>query len=388
MRLDSIEVGTRARSDVGDLQALSASIAELGLLHPVVVSDAGHLICGYRRLEAARLLGWDVVPVTVVTDSDQLSRLLAEQAENTCRKDFTPSEALAMRRAVEPIEQKLAEERKREADRRRAAAAERDAQGRIVSAAPPSVGKLPPRGESRQPARTRDRASAGTGYAARTLDKVAEVVDAAAEDPAFEPLVKEMDRSGRVSGVHRKLRQARAAAEIAAEPLPTPQGPFRVIVADPPWLYGKRAEDPSHRGANPYPSMSIADICALPVQDMATEDAVLWLWTTNAHMRESFDVIEAWGFEPRTILTWVKDRWGTGDWLRGQTEHCHLAIRGRPTVLGSTHSTVLHAPLRDHSRKPEEFYTLVESACPGSRLELFARTRREGWEAFGNEVAS
>jgi len=77
---------------------------------------------------------------------------------------------------------------------------------------------------------------------------------------------------------------------------------------------------------------------------------------------------------------------GTGEWLRGQTEHCLLAVRGRPVFVSGTHTTVLQAARREHSRKPEEFYSLVEETCAGGKVELFSRERRERWQSFGNDV--
>jgi N6-adenosine-specific RNA methylase IME4 len=137
-----------------------------------------------------------------------------------------------------------------------------------------------------------------------------------------------------------------------------------------------------------YPTMDIDDIKAMPVEEIADDDATLWLWTTNAHLRVAFDVIDSWGFEYRTLLTWVKDRMGTGEWLRGQTEHCMLAVRGKPVFLHGNHGTVLEAARREHSRKPEEFYSLVEATCPGLKVELFSRSAREGWRAFGNDTGA
>src|SRR5262245_65934682 len=98
-------------------------------------------------------------------------------------------------------------------------------------------------------------------------------------------------------------------------------------------------------------------------------------------MRDAFRVLDAWGFVEKTIVTWVKDRMGTGDWLRGQTEHCILAVRGKPIVTLTNQTTVLHGPLREHSRKPDEFFALVEKLCPGTKLEMFCRRSREGWAA-------
>ena len=104
-------------------------------------------------------------------------------------------------------------------------------------------------------------------------------------------------------------------------------------------------------------------------------------------MRESFAVLDAWGFQQKTILTWAKPKFGVGRWLRGQTEHCHLAVRGKPTVLATSQSTLLVAPVGAHSEKPEAFYRLVEQMCRGSKVELFARRGRRGFVPHGNVVA-
>jgi N6-adenosine-specific RNA methylase IME4 len=196
-----------------------------------------------------------------------------------------------------------------------------------------------------------------------------------------------MDQSGHVGGVYRRLVVAQKAEAIAAEPPPLPSGPFRTIVCDPPWFYA-RADDPSHRSGTPYPCMSVAEICAMPVAQIAADDAVLWLWCTNANMRHAFTVLDSWQFSERSILTWVKPSIRCGEWLRGQTEHCIFSVRGRPTVTLTNQSTALFAtaPENRHSRKPEEFYRLVESLCPGSKLELFCRHPRPGWASHGDEV--
>jgi N6-adenosine-specific RNA methylase IME4 len=181
-------------------------------------------------------------------------------------------------------------------------------------------------------------------------------------------------------------KKAEQAEALRAVPLPAPKGPYRVIVVDPPWQYEKRSEDITHRGRNPYPDMSTDAICALPVSTLAEPDAILWLWTTNAFMRDAFRCLDAWGFREKTILTWVKDRMGTGDWLRGKTEHALLAVRGRPLVMLTNQTTELRAPLREHSRKPDEFFALVDALCPGTKLEMFARETRAGWGSWGAET--
>lgn len=164
-----------------------------------------------------------------------------------------------------------------------------------------------------------------------------------------------------------------------------PEGQFDVLVIDPPWQYSTRANDSTHRAANPYPSMSIEELCDINIP--AGPDCVLWLWVTNGFMHEAYFLLQEWGFEQKTILTWAKDRMGLGDWLRGQTEHCLMAVKGHPKVKLTNQTTVLEGKMREHSRKPDEFYAMVEALCPGKKAELFSRQEREGWTVFGAEKA-
>jgi N6-adenosine-specific RNA methylase IME4 len=188
------------------------------------------------------------------------------------------------------------------------------------------------------------------------------------------------------------------ADAIRAEPPPLPPGPFRVLSIDPPWAYEVRKEDPSHRGITPYPPMSLDAIRALPIAKLAADDAIVWLWTINLLLANGTagEVLRAWGFESRTILTWfktdtkmTKQRFGFGDWLRGSTEHCIMAVRGNPVHELDNEGTWIFAPMRSHSEKPDEFYRLVESTCPapdGGRVDMFARKVRPTWVPWGNEV--
>jgi len=225
----------------------------------------------------------------------------------------------------------------------------------------------------------------------KQVEKRLAIVDAAEAEPEkFGKLLEQMDHTGRVNGVYRRLKIARQAELIRAEPSPLPgNGPYRVGVIDVPWPYEIRTEDPSHRAVRPYPTMTLEQICAFPVASIMHEDAILWAWTTNLFMRHVYTALDAWGgFQERTILTWAKDRFGNGDWLRGQTEHCIMAVRGKPLVTLTNQSTLLHAPARGHSVKPREFYDLVESLCPASRYaDLFSRYRHnERWDCHGDEA--
>ena len=165
-----------------------------------------------------------------------------------------------------------------------------------------------------------------------------------------------------------------------------------MIYADPPWHFEVYNEESGVERAagNHYPTMSLDEICALPVADLATDDAILFMWTTVPHLRESFDVLVAWGFQYKTNIVWVKDKIGLGYLVRNQHELLLIATRGDiPTPLPAQRpASVINAPRREHSRKPDEAYDLIERMYPElPKIELFARQRRPGWEVWGNEVA-
>lgn len=192
--VDSIAVGRRIRQDAGDLASLADSIGRLGLLHPIVVAPTDDLLAGWRRLEAVKLLGWTSVPVRVAVDVADLKDALAiESEENAQRKDFTPSEAVAMARTIEALEKPKAKERQARPGQPRSA--------KLAEQAPAP--------------RPRDVASAATGLGHESLRKAAAVVDAA-EDETQPPEVRtaaqeaqrEMDRDGKVDPAYRKTQEA------------------------------------------------------------------------------------------------------------------------------------------------------------------------------------
>jgi N6-adenosine-specific RNA methylase IME4 len=165
---------------------------------------------------------------------------------------------------------------------------------------------------------------------------------------------------------------------------------YPVIYADPPWRY----EDPSKGGSNRsienhYPTMLLDDICGLPVRDLATDDAILYLWVTAPKLFESAEVIEAWGFEYRTCMAWDKCKIGMGYWTRNQHELLLICTRGHmPTPMtGNRPPSVIRAPRTGHSVKPTEFYEIVETAYPElPKIELFCRSPRAGWAVWGNQA--
>jgi N6-adenosine-specific RNA methylase IME4 len=162
--------------------------------------------------------------------------------------------------------------------------------------------------------------------------------------------------------------------------------PFTTVLADPPWDVQQRG---SLGAAAHYNLMSVDAIKAIPVADLMTPNAHCWLWVTNATLRAGYDVMEAWGFTPRSPLTWIKPRFTLGNYLRNATEHLILGTRGNAPVRFRSQPTWMFAPLQEHSHKPEEQYAVIERVSDGPDLELFARRRppsNADWSVWGDEV--
>src|SRR5277367_4803501 len=241
MHIEQIQIGFRYRKDLGDLRTLAESIQEVGLLHPVVVTPEGRLIAGQRRLEACRLLGWSDIPINAI-DLYQAAR--GEAHENFVRKDLLPTEIVALKRAIEPLE-------RREARQRQGARAD--------LALPNTMGGDQEAGSGE----ARDKIARYLGVGRTTIDRAEAVVKAAEEEPEeYGHIVEQMDRSGNVASAYRRLNIERQASELEREPPPLPTGPFRVIVADPPWQYDT--------GGNlPYPTMPLDEIKNMEIEEIA-----------------------------------------------------------------------------------------------------------------------
>lgn len=165
---------------------------------------------------------------------------------------------------------------------------------------------------------------------------------------------------------------------------------YPIIYADPPWRYENPPMGGTNRSIeNHYPTMTLEEICALPVSDLATEDAMLYLWATAPKLAECFKVIESWGFEYRTNLVWDKELIGMGYHARNQHEILLVAKRGNipPPSAGTQPSSVHREKRGEHSAKPTFYYEMIEAAYPQlPKIELFSRAPREGWAAWGNQA--
>ena len=232
---------------------------------------------------------------------------------------------------------------------------------------------MPPRGK------TREIAASWAGVGARTLQDAATVQQ-------HDPELFERIKRGQIAAdqAARRVRRRLRDGAIAEAP-PLPSGPFQLLYADPPWQLG--SPDGLNAPERHYPTLPLEQIKALEVP--AADNALLALWAVNCLLPEALELIEAWGFDYKTNLAWVKPSPGLGNWVRNQHELLLLATRGRFPLAEPDlrFSSVIEAERGRHSQKPAIVYELIERAWPAtSKLELFARQARPGWAAWGNQL--
>lgn len=188
------------------------------------------------------------------------------------------------------------------------------------------------------------------------------------------------------------------STNVQPSPLPTVEDGFQTILADPPWRFTNRTGKvaPEHRRLDRYSTMTLDDICALPVADVSARNAHLYLWVPNALLPDGLRVMESWGFRYVSNIVWAKrrkdggpDGRGVGFYFRNVTEILLFGVRGSMRTLPPARSQVnmIETRKREHSRKPDEQYDLIERCSPGPRLEMFARYPAPGWTAWGDEAS-
>lgn len=201
---------------------------------------------------------------------------------------------------------------------------------------------------------------------------------------AYQEIKKEEKKTQRIEEINKQL------IEIETGNMPELEGLFDVISVDPPWNYeGENKKITSfdsvgRRVANPYPEMSTEEIkkIELPLK----KDSIVFLWTTHKFLPDAFEILKKWNLQYKATLVWNKEKMGMGAWFRMQCEFCLVGIKGKPYFENTKYRDILTEARREHSRKPDCFFSMIEEITLGRRLEYFSREKRNGWEVFGNDI--
>ena len=396
--LGEIEVGARMRRPREDnIVELTASIREIGLLHPITVEQLGphkyRLVAGASRLEAVKRLAHYAVISSVVMQGDGIDRaMLTEIDENLVRADLSPVETAAHHAKRKEIYERLHPETKDGATGKGRPKVRQngEANDRYSKDAATKTGKSE-RAVQRDVAR---------GKIPDVLDLVGTSLDKGDELDAFAKLSTEAQAElkaravagEKVSAKQEAKRQHRATREreLGQKVIALPRRRYGVVYADPPWSFKPYSDNTGmDRSAdNHYPTMELQQICDLTIP--AADDCALFLWATVPMLPKAISVMEAWGFDYKSHFCWVKDKPGTGYWNRNKHELLLIGTQGKipAPAPGDQYESIILAPRGAHSAKPFAFREIIEEMFPSlPKLEMFARGEAvDGWDRWGNEA--
>lgn len=254
-----------------------------------------------------------------------------------------------------------------------------------------------PQISAKAPIETRKELSKVAAVSHDTIAKVKKIQEKAPEEikaklatgevsinAAYKEIKKEEKKEERTLLIQNQLK------DIETGKMPELLGLYDVVSVDPPWNYeGKNKNVTSYdlvgrRVANPYPEMSNEEIKKIHLPLM--KDAVVFLWTTHKFLPVAFEILQEWGLEYKATIVWNKEKIGMGAWFRMQCEFCLVGIKGKPYWNNTSYRDIINESRREHSRKPEFFYEMVNNITLGRKLDYFSREKRRGWSVYGNDL--
>jgi len=376
------------RRKLRDLTELKNSINSLGLINPITVTQDNCLVAGYHRLEACKELGWETIPAQIV-EADELTAELIEIDENLIRNELTVLERGEVLKRRKEIYEAMYPETKH---------------GGLPGL--PGGGKAP---KNEMISSFAIDTANKTGYSPRTIQQEVQIVNKLDENVKEKirdtelannktELLKlaRLDKEEQnkivekiVTGTAKSVSDARKKVvfeEKKAVSINELKDKYSVILCDVPWSY-EFSKDNSDSIDYHYPTMTLQEIKDLKIP--SADNAVIFFWATAPKLKEALEVLGAWGFEYKTCAVWDKEWIGMGYWFRGQHELLLVGVKGSfsPPPEECRFSSVIREKRREHSRKPDKVYEMIETMFPQEKkLELFARNKRPGWMVWGNEV--
>lgn len=354
-----------------DFAALKADIAARGVLVPVEYDEAGNVLDGHHRVRACQDLGIETWPKLVREGLSEAEKRVHARQLNLARRHLNSEQKRSL------VGDQLRETPEKS---NRQIAAGLGVDHKTVNAVRESLegtGEIP----------QLDKTVGADGRARSKPKRVTYVDDSEAGVAGSKARAKEIRQKETKDSRERRLdnlaeiAKGNAALETAVR--------YPVIYADPPWRYENPPIGATSRAIeNHYPTMTLEEICALPVRDLATDSAILYLWATAPKLAECFEVIQAWGFEYRTNMVWDKEKIGMGYHARNQHELLLICKRGDipPPEAGKQPASVYREARGPHSAKPSFFAEMIEATYPGlPKIELFCRSPRDGWAVWGNQ---
>ncbi len=364
-----------------EFESLVEDIKSRGVMVDLLVTREGLLLDGHRRLAAAKKAGLFKVPAKRLDVQERRSwKKAVAIAVNLHRRHLIEAQRANLGSSLLRIERVKATERRKDGQERG-----RKNRGQVV------VDDRHPLPKEKD--RATERAARSVGISRQTFERVEAVKQ---HDP--ELAQRMLDGKLSVTSAYNKVKVQQFKSRVEKEQssskgkglvkdLRRVAGQYRAVYLDPPWHY----EDSRSRGAagRQYLTVPTKKLCRMPVGKLAHEDGChFWMWTTWPMIREGapHQVLESWGLRWVGEIVWDKESLGVGHYIRSRTEVLILAISGNLKLYSDCINQVVRSKRGRHSKKPQEFYELIEEVSPGPRLEMFARSKRKGWDRWGYEA--
>jgi N6-adenosine-specific RNA methylase IME4 len=377
-----------------DFERLKSDIAATGFdaKQPITLYQ-GEIIDGWNRQRACDQLG--ITPAYVTFQGNDAEAVAFVMRTNK-RRNLTSSQWSCIAAEADDLLAEIAEqvenERRRKITESKLAITERNEQSKEVK----QMGKL------FSPSTTGKEEDRKAYKAAELFNTNRTYVNQAVKAKKENPEIFEKVKAGEINWTQakriekeekresrREENRAKVAEAATPEAITESGAKFATIMIDPPWDWGDEGDQDQLGRARPdYATMSKDQLLDLPLPDLADDDCHLYLWITNRSLPKGFELMERWGFRYVTAITWAKPHFGMGNYFRGQTEHILFGVKGSQPLKRKDVGTLFNAARGKggHSSKPTEFYDLVESCSPGPYLEMFSRSEREGWKAWGENA--
>ena len=388
VNIDDIKIPSH-RKTRGNIEQLTNSIRDLGLLNPITLTTSYRLIAGYHRYLACKSLGWQDIPANIVT-LDALHAELAEIDENLQRQELTVLERAEQLARRKNIYEEVYPQTKHGGDRKSDEAKNQVAESATWSFNKDTAAKT---GISERAVRVNFQIANDIAPAVKDIirdtdlaDRKTDLLSISRLSPDHQMQVAQKILSG-VNTVSEARRQV--LVETAPPPPQMPSNKYRVIYADPPWSYGNTQPDYFTEQRDHYMTMPLPDICNMPIKALAEDNAVLFMWVTSPMLEESFQVVSAWGFKYKSSFVWDKILHNMGHYNSVRHEMLLVCTRGscQPDIR-KLFDSVYSEERTQHSKKPEHFRSVIDTIYPnGRRIELFARNvTARGWDVYGNQA--
>lgn len=383
---------------------LKSDIATRGVMVPIEYDEAGHILDGHHRVKACNELGIKEWPSVVRLGLDEAGKRTHARKLNMARRHLNQDQRrlliqAELRENPEKSNRQIADELK--VDDKTVGSVRKDLESTAeIPQLTQTIGKdgkkretpqkPPQKNKGGRPRKIISIPVAKPEQVAKVAAKAQTLIETAAPDTVAKLAANDINLVQAQRELKEQTREARRDENRAivqqAAPLEQVNARFATIVIDPPWDWGDEGDaDQLGRARPDYATIPHDRLLNLPVADKADTDCHLYLWITNRSLPKGFALLEMWGFRYITCLTWIKPSFGMGNYFRGQSEQILFGVKGSQPLKRKDASTVFAAPRgpNGHSSKPVEFYSFVESCSPGPYLEIFARSERPDWTAWG-----